>query len=467
MIAEFVSRWRWEFALAGAVVVTASVFAAAELGHDRTSDALERITTVGMESQGVLQLMSLVTDAETGQRGYLLTKREAYLEPYRVGVAGSRVVLEKLSSDYQRNGDSEGVARVNRIATLAGEKFTELEIVLRVAKQGEMEQVLELVNADIGRNKMAALRKEVDALLDHNRDRAEWLRLEAIGISKSARLSVAVISALNIVLLVFVFRRLGEGWREKEQEADRLKAQREWLDAEVRARTVQLEDLSVHLQDVLEAEKVRLARELHDELGSILTAAKMDIAWVRRRLGKEPVEMDAKLERTLKNIDQGIMVKRRLIEDLRPSTLSSFGLIVAARELAEESAARNEWELELNLPDMEPDIGADTATALYRIIQETLNNASKYAKAKRVSVRLICSERDLRLEIEDNGVGFQKRDVRPKALGLVGMRQRVQARGGSFEISSNPGEGCRVHVIIPLKRNEECVAATQGNDGAL
>jgi signal transduction histidine kinase len=463
MLANFISRWRWEFALAGAVLFTVAVLGAAELGHDRTTDALERITTVGEESQGVLQLMSLVTDAETGQRGFLLTKREAYLEPYRVGVTGSKLILEKLTLDYQNSGDAEGVSRVSRIARLTGEKFTELEIVLRLAKQGEMDQVLDLVNADIGRNKMAQLRKEIDALLEHNRVRTSLLRVEAIKVSNYARLSVAIICAINIVLLVFVFRRLGDAWRQKEQEAERLKAQQEWLDAQIRQRTAQLEDLSIHLQDVLEAEKIRLARELHDELGAILTAAKMDVAWVRRRLGKNPIDMDEKLERTLKNIDQGIMVKRRLIEDLRPSTLSSFGLIVAARELAEDSAARNEWDMEIDLPEAEPAIGPDTATALYRVIQESLNNATKYAQAKHVRVRLICSDTELKLEIEDDGVGFLLGDVRPKALGLVGMRQRVQARGGSFEVSSNPGQGCRVRVILPLKRNEACVPGPENN----
>ena len=259
------------------------------------------------------------------------------------------------------------------------------------------------------------------------------------------------------ILLVVVFGCLGIAWRRKERETEQLKAQQESLDRQVRERTVQLEDLSVHLQDVLEAEKIRLARELHDELGSILTAAKMDVAWVRGKLGKSQGAMAEKLERTLKNIDQGILVKRRLIEDLRPSTLSSFGLLVAARELAEDCAARNEWDLALDFPDAEPDIAQDTATAMYRVLQESLNNATKYAQAKHVSVKLSCSGHELRLEVADDGAGFRLRDIRPKALGIVGMRQRVQARRGTFEISSHPGEGCRIRVIVPLQSNEACV----------
>ena len=268
------------------------------------------------------------------------------------------------------------------------------------------------------------------------------------------------------ILLVVVVGRLGIVWRRKAHETEQLKAQQESLDRQVRERTVQLEDLSVHLQDVLEAEKIRLARELHDELGSILTAAKMDVAWVRGKLGKSQGAMAEKLERTLKNIDQGILVKRRLIEDLRPSTLSSFGLLVAARELAEDCAARNEWDLALDFPDAEPDIAQDTATAMYRVLQESLNNATKYAQAKHVSVKLSCSGHELRLEVADDGAGFRLRDIRPKALGIVGMRQRVQARRGTFEISSHPGEGCRIRVIVPLQSNETSVPKPESDASA-
>ena len=447
--------------MAAAVLVSAAVLVAAELGHDRTANAQAKIMDVSEASQGVLQLMGFIMDAETGQRGYLLTKNDGYLNPYLIGVSGAKLTLDTLLQRYQKSADTQGIHRLGRIATLAGEKFAELEMTVWRVKRDQMEQAMEIINADIGLNKMTILRKEIIELLDHNEARVNRLRQESIQIIKFSRLSVVIITAINMVLLVIVFRRLSEGWRQKEREAAQLKSQQEWLDTQVRERTAQLEQLSIHLQDVLEAEKIRLARELHDELGSILTAAKMDVTWVRGKLGKSPHAMDEKLERTLKNIDQGILVKRRLIEDLRPSTLSSFGLIVAARELAEDCAARNEWNLAFDVPDAEPDIGPDTATALYRVLQETLNNASKYAQAKHVSIKLACSERELILEVVDDGVGFRLRDIRPKALGIVGMRQRVQARGGSFEISSNPEQGCRTRAIIPLKKNEACVASAK------
>jgi signal transduction histidine kinase len=461
---NFFGRYLWEFAFAGAALVTVAILVASELGHDYTTDALENITAVEEDNRDALKFISLMLLAEGVHRGYLLTQRETYLEPYRASVAEARALTESLIQRYEKRGDAIGSSQLGVIASVAGERYEILDMTLKHVANGEMDQAMKLFNTDTGRAKMRDLRMEVDKLLKHNRERSDVLRKKAGDVSIYSRISVAAVTAINIILLLFVFRRLGEAWRAKEKEADILKAQQEWLDAQVKERTTQLADLSVHLQDVLEAEKVRLARELHDELGSILTAAKMDVTWVRGRLGRKPVEIDEKLARTLKNIDQGILVKRQLIEELRPSTLSSFGLVVAARELAEESASRNQWQLDLDLPEAEPDIEPDTATALYRVLQESLTNATKYAKATKVRVSLVCSVDELNLVIADNGVGFRVRDVSAKSLGLVGMRQRVQARGGTFEIASTPGQGCTVRVLLTLRRNEACTPSTDDAD---
>jgi signal transduction histidine kinase len=462
----FFSRWRWEFALAGAVLVTAAILATSELGQDRTKEMLEKIAQVGNESQITLHLIRWVTRTETAHHGYLLSQRDIYLRAYREGLNETKGMLVKLAQLYQMSNDAEGMQRIGVISTAVSERFANMEDVLQLARTQGMNQAMIVFNSDAGRLKMDEVRQEVAALLEYNRVRTETLREEAAAVFRFSRISVAAVTAVNIVLLVFVFRRLGEAWREKETEADALKAQQDWLDEQVRVRTALLEQLSVHLQDMLEAEKMRLARELHDELGAILTAAKMDVAWARSHLDANAPATREKLERTLKNLDQGIAVKRQIIENLRPSTLASFGLIVATRELVEESAKRNEWAVELDLPDAEPDIGQDTATALYRIMQESLNNAAKYAKAKRIRVRLVCTEHQLTAEVEDDGLGFRVRDIRPKALGIVGMRQRVEARGGRLAVFSSPGNGCRVQVILPLKPKEHCVAASESTPAA-
>ena len=462
---HFFSRWRWEFALAGGILITTAILGASELGHNRTLTALQKSDVEDAKSLGALRLMSHMMIAEAAHRGYLLSPLDAYLVNYEKAVKDATAQLAAIAKLYQISGDEESVRRITRIAAMIGERQGVMNVTLRYAKAGEMDAALKLFNSDLNRFKIVALRQEIDALLEQNRRYLDRLTAESAAVSRNSRLTVALVTAVNIILLVVVFRQLGEAFRKKEHETKELLQQQEWLDNQVRERTAQLEQLSVHLQDMLEAEKVRLARELHDELGSLLTAAKMDIAWVRSHMHSNPAAMHEKLALILNSLDQGIMVKRRLIEGLRPSTLSSFGLVVAARELIEEQAQRNEWEVTIDLPDAEPDIDQDTATALYRILQESLTNVAKYAKAKSVQVNLVCTNQELTLEIADDGVGFRMRDVRRNALGILGMRQRVEARGGRLHLTSSPEKGCRVSANLPLRPREHCVSAT-GNQSA-
>ena len=460
---DFLSRWRWEFALAGGILITVAILGAAEWGHNRTMTTLKKSDVEDAKSLGALRLMSHMMIAEAAHRGYLLSPLDAYLVNYEKAVKDATAQLAAIAKLYQITGGEASALRISRIATMIGERQGIMSVTLRHAKAGEMDEALKLFNSDLNRFKIVALRQEIDALLDENKRFLASLTADAVSVSRNSRLTIALVTAVNIILLVVVFRQLGEAFRKKEQETKELVQQREWLDQQVQERTQQLKQLSIHHQDMLEAEKIRLARELHDELGSILTATKMDVAWVRSHMHSNPAAMHEKLALILDSLDQGIMVKRRLIEDLRPSTLSSFGLVVAARELVEEHAQRNEWQATIDLPDAEPDIDEDTATALYRILQETLTNSAKYAKAHSVQVNLECSDQALKMDIADDGVGFRMRDVRRSALGILGMRQRVEARGGSLHVISSPDKGCRVTATMPLKPREHCVS---GSDSA-
>jgi signal transduction histidine kinase len=459
---DFCKRWRWEIGWVIAIAVIGGILMVSETGQDQITKNRHLITAAEEQTTRLTQLMNYVADAESGQRGYLLTQRESYLKPYYDRVEPTKKLLERIAIEYDKADDVEGSRRVSELTALIGARLSVLDMVLKLAQQDQMDRAMEIFHSDIGRNKMVEIRDAMRTLIEYNNQRAQELRQGAVDISNNWRLLVAAATSLNIILVTLLFLRLGKAWRARERQAENLKMQQDYLDGLVDERTRQLEALSVHLQEVLEAEKLRLARELHDELGSILTAAKMDVSWVRRRLGRDSEDLSSKLERTLKNIDQGITVKRRLIEDLRPSTLTSFGLVVAARELAEETASRNEWQLQIELPEAEPDLQEDTATALYRILQESLTNATKYAMARSVDIRLLCENDELRLDIMDDGVGFTVSDIRPKAHGLLGMKQRVQARGGTFEIRSRPGEGCHVSVVLPLRRKEQCEAAPDG-----
>jgi signal transduction histidine kinase len=206
--------------------------------------------------------------------------------------------------------------------------------------------------------------------------------------------------------------------------------------------------LALDYQSDVERERQKLARELHDELGSILTATKMDVSWVIRKTKDISPEVTEKLQKTMRYLDQGIQFKRQVVQELHPSMISTFGLWPALRMLIEDMAERNQWQVSIMLPDEEdPKVSETIGLVAYRLVQETLNNCTKYAKASKVSVHIMVELNFLKIEIEDDGVGIDLGTTH----GLSGMRHRVMAIGGKMELISEPGKGVLTQAMVPLK----------------
>jgi len=216
-----------------------------------------------------------------------------------------------------------------------------------------------------------------------------------------------------------------------------------------RKRSQQVDQLASRLQEASEAEKAAMARELHDELGALLTASKMDLAWAHGKLDPAQASIAAKLDDVIHLLDQALLAKRRIVEGLRPSALDHFGVCIAARDLCEQVARRADWDLALDLPPIDPPLAADSDIVLYRVLQESLTNAMKYSQATKLRVTLTCEPAWCKLEIDDNGVGFKPNRVRPEAHGLFGMRDRVKACQGEFRIHSELGVGTRISIMLP------------------
>jgi len=214
----------------------------------------------------------------------------------------------------------------------------------------------------------------------------------------------------------------------------------------------ELSSLSDFLQTHGEREKAALSRELHDSLGGILTPAKMDLAWLEARLGADP-EYGPRLKRLGALIDQGIDLKRRVIEALRPSLLDHLGLASALQWYVDEASRNAGIECELHIGDGLERLSPDLEIALYRLVQESVNNIVKHSKAKCIEMSLDRTEQGLRLTIADDGVGIADLE-RAKRLshGLAGMMHRVRSVQGTFDVRSAPGEGTRIEVFVPLKK---------------
>ncbi len=211
-----------------------------------------------------------------------------------------------------------------------------------------------------------------------------------------------------------------------------------------------MSSLSSFLQRNEEREKAALARELHDQLGGILTPAKMDLSWLQARLGDNP-EYAQRMARLNALIDQGIDLKRRIIENLRPSLLDHLGLASALHWFVEETCRKAGIEPHLHVSREFERLPPDLEIACYRLVQEGLNNVVQHARAAHVDLTLERTPQGLHMTLSDDGVGIADLDAaRKMSHGLAGMSHRARGVNGTFKVQSLQGKGTRIEVFVPL-----------------
>src|SRR4051812_23793559 len=221
---------------------------------------------------------------------------------------------------------------------------------------------------------------------------------------------------------------------------------RKHYEDELKQRQNELRKLSAQVLEAREEEKTRIARELHDELGQMLTALKMDLGWIRGRIGASDAEVAGKTEKMWQTLDQTVTSVRRIAADLRPLMLDDLGLADAAAWLVEDFSKRSGLRCDFKIVnDAETsDFEGNVANTVYRALQESLTNVGRHARAKNVWVLLRIDEQAIRLEIEDDGLGISAEDMaKPDSLGLKGMRERVFHIGGELEVANAPRGGTR------------------------
>lgn len=234
--------------------------------------------------------------------------------------------------------------------------------------------------------------------------------------------------------------------RLEDEIAERREAQRR-----LEASQGQLRRLSAHLQQAREEERVRIAREIHDELGQALVGLKMDVAWLRRSLSRPVPGVLSKLEEMSARIDETVRSVRRISAELRPSILDDLGLNAALEWQLDEFRSRTGIECVLTSRLGPRPLHPDRATALFRIFQEALTNVARHAEASRVTVTIEETADLLTLAIQDNGRGIRPEEQgQPQSFGLLGMRERVHLLEGEIEIQGAPGQGTQVTVRIPV-----------------
>jgi signal transduction histidine kinase len=227
--------------------------------------------------------------------------------------------------------------------------------------------------------------------------------------------------------------------------------------ARLRAAESALARLSRRLMGAQEEERRRLAVELHDELGGILTAAKINLESMSRHT--ETAVARWHLGQAIEAVDRAMQAVHDLALDLRPAVLDDLGLAAALRWYADRFARTSRLEVELAI-DAVADLDPDVATACFRIAQEALTNAARHGRARRVRLELLLEPDGLELRVRDDGVGFDAAGARERALsggstGLAGMFERAATFGGELDVASVPGEGTEVRLRFPLRGREE------------
>ena len=213
-----------------------------------------------------------------------------------------------------------------------------------------------------------------------------------------------------------------------------------------------LRALARNLETSREDERTRIAREIHDELGQMLTKLKMDLSWLSRKAASIPdPACEAKLRETLELVDQTVQTVRRISSELRPGLLDTLGLAAALEWEGQQFQARTGISCKVRIHPRLPELDRTVATALFRIAQEALTNVARHAVASETELRLECDGSTLRLEVSDNGRGAAPEAFqRPSCFGLLGMRERAHALGGELFIESRPGQGTRILALVPL-----------------
>ncbi len=437
--------------LALGVIVSIAVLVFSEFGYRRL-DVANRQSTTALEMEARLNdVMALVVDAETAQRGYLLTGDPTYLDPYKNAVQKLDPTLVLLRESVSSDGSVQVRDRLTKLTSLIGKRFNEIESTLLLNEKSGREAAFQLIDTGIGKRTMDEIRSEAAAMSNDLRAKLSTGTTRWQQDIEFARIGMVTMTAFTVALLLVVWVLARREISLREEQRRRSMQEQARLESVVTARTAELSELSNHLQIVREEEKSHLARDIHDELGGILVGAKMDVAWAIERLRGKDGAIAAKLERALKMLDEGVELKRRVIEDLRPTLLDNLGLAAAIDWQVRQTCERTSLKCSLNLAELDQDFPPEVSIALYRIVQEALTNVTKYAKAKNVNVELLRTNSGVSVIFEDDGIGLPAgAETNALSHGISGMRQRIRALKGEFRIHGRPGVGTTIEVHVPL-----------------
>lgn len=430
--------------VACALIAVLTLIGISELSYRNSMEAMDEVAKAHIARGHVQRLLRDVLDAETGQRGYLLTGDTVYLEPYKAAIADIGQTQDQLRELFATRGDQ--ITALARLGRTVQRKLAEMDLSIRMKNEGKDDAWRFVLGTEVGKEQMDIIRSSAGQLVNETNQHTANGYAEVRHSLLLTRIGITLVAAVAFLAFWLYLRQTAALDQARQGQQQALKAERDLLDIQVRERTNRLAELATHLQQVREEERGHLARELHDELGSLLTAAKLDVARIKARISADSGDLHARIEHLIETLNSGIALKRRIIEDLRPSSLSNLGLVPALEILTREFGQRSGLHITTNL---EPALLDETIQlTVYRLVQESLTNIARYAQAHSVDISLLSYKDYVLVTVHDDGLGFDPQAVQSSSHGLQGMRHRVEASGGRLDI--NATNGTTISATLPL-----------------
>lgn len=446
LVRQPLERWaRTRFAFPFLVLLAATLLFVSEKTYERTTSTLKggiELTDARIQS---LRLLQLLTEAENTQLGFITTGQAAYLTRHNEVKATVPGVVDAVAAYFAKQ-DSIGADGAQRILRLTHQAFGQIDKVMVLASEGQQLAADEVAQNQQAQTDVMALHKELTTQLAHAAGLQELARTSIYDALLLNRIAVGSLTLITLLSLLLFLRQLQGQDRENARHDLALTQDRERLEVEVQRRTARLTELAQHLQTLSESERSHLARELHDELGGLLTVCKLEIARAKIKVA-DPAEILIRLGRINDHLNLGIALKRRIIEDLRPSALADLGLTTTLQNLCRDMAGS--LSIPVHLSAVEFGLSPEADLAVYRFVQEALTNIGKHAKASQVNVVLADADGKAVVTVRDDGSGFNTSDSRTGHHGLSGMQFRAESMGGSMAVVSAPGAGTTVSIEFP------------------
>jgi signal transduction histidine kinase len=411
-----------------------------ERAYMKSMDTLDDLHAMGQANVNIQQMVTQLREAEIQMNYFVETGKPEARRGYEQAISNVLARFDLLT-EYQKTSP-QSLSVLSKLQNLAQSRMTQMNDAIAAGRGGQ-----------------SSFNAEQTQLEEIRRLRGEWVASEAQYISEHrqsaiqslelSRIGVVALSVVGVLATFFYLLQTSALERQQLESRRAVQKERDSLELEVANRTVELTQLTEHLQEAIEDERSRLARNLHDDLGALLTSAKLDAARIKARLYDSAPEASELLSHLVSTLNNSIALGRQIIENLRPSALENLGLVATVEILVREYAETSDLIVYSNVKPIHA--SAETELVVYRILQEAFTNITKYAKATSVWIDISETAEHIEVSVRDDGIGFDSKKTAKNAYGLFGMRFRIEAQGGTLMVISSPGNGTHLQALLPLE----------------